>query len=242
MTLQRWRSRLVEELLRQGLPKKQVDRLVEELTDHAEDVLSENQSIDADQALESRLGSPAQLAAVAKEEFKQSTFAGRHPLLTFVVGPIATALGIFAITLLVIAFVTWSASLIDPEIETNPISSAQNAIVAYRICQTVSLFFRFVPFVLSAWVFVTLSRRTGLHSWSFLACLVVAVSAFCFKSVAVLQSQPDRRVYIHVDLSHIDLIDNLNFTQIMQAIVPLAFGTWLYWRCSRNSRSVPSVQ
>ena len=175
---------------------------------------------------------------VAKHEFTKGTFAGRHPALTFLAGPIVTVFGCFFSTVLLINLTTWAVSLLFPNMEQNPLSSAEYAIDALRICESVSLFFRFFPFALSIWIYIKLGNRTATLSWSLGSCGVIAILAFCFKSMAILQTLPDKRVFIDVDLISIPHWDS---TQLAQAFVPLVIGVWLYRHSSKHRSAEFSV-
>src|SRR5437762_6720774 len=88
MDSRQWHERLRDDLRRQRLPPSYIDRLVEELSDHIADSQTEDTSMEAQQALDC-LGTTEQLAAAAGREFRRRSFAGRHPWLTFVIGPVA---------------------------------------------------------------------------------------------------------------------------------------------------------
>src|SRR5580658_6698848 len=83
MASRQWRDQVIQELHRQGLPSAYVDRLVDELSDHATDLFMEDRDMDvqhgdAISSIEARMGSPKQLASVAKAEFRRRTFAGHN--------------------------------------------------------------------------------------------------------------------------------------------------------------------
>jgi hypothetical protein len=63
---------------------------LEELEDHLIDLEENEMSMDADsrQLAETRLGSPHELAAVAAAEYRKLGFLARHPVLTYVAGPL----------------------------------------------------------------------------------------------------------------------------------------------------------
>src|ERR1700755_1996694 len=93
------RQELRRELRRQKLPHAYIERLLAELDDHYEDLLEERSTsmgaarklqTEADQSddLQQRLGGPAQLALFAGEQFHARSFWGRHPLVTYVLGPL----------------------------------------------------------------------------------------------------------------------------------------------------------
>jgi hypothetical protein len=90
---------LRSELRRQGLPPTYIERLLAELDDHYEDLLEERSTSmgaarklqtesNLDDDLQARLGEPTQLALFAAEQYHARSFWGRHPLLTFLFGPL----------------------------------------------------------------------------------------------------------------------------------------------------------
>jgi hypothetical protein len=226
MVSQHWRSQLVEALNRQSLPSAYVDRLVEELSDHASDLFMENPSMEAQQNVATRLGTPEQLAAVAKAEFQRRTFAGRHPVVTFVAGPIVAVIGTFvANALLVIAALllveeAMGGSFLKHERNTSAFAFDVGVLQVLNCC------IRFVPFALPAWFFVRLGRRSELRAWTMTACGIVAVAALFLSAVVNPGTAKGEGTWI------IDPTWRIGFDQIVQAAVPLAFGMWMLWRSS----------
>src|SRR5436190_22962693 len=90
-----WPDQLRHKLREQNLPPRYIDRLVEELSDHLIDSQMENASMEAQQSVD-RLGSIQQLAAVARHEFCRTSFAIRHPYLSFVFGPLVVVPVLFS--------------------------------------------------------------------------------------------------------------------------------------------------
>src|SRR5262249_30729974 len=156
------------------LPSAYIQRMVEELTDHAADLSLEDLSMEAQQNIEGRLGTPEQIAAAAKAEFNCRTFAGRHPLFTFVVGPLLTTFIIYVATVLLVIGACFlldfmSSGLLSANDDANLPPSA----FEFRLMQFMSGLVRFVPFVLSAWLFVQLGRRSRRYHWSIAACSII---------------------------------------------------------------------
>lgn len=221
MASQRWRDRLLKELHRQGLPSSYVSRLVEELTDHAADLFMEDPSMDAEQHADARLGTPEHLAVVAKAEFQRRTFAGRHPVLTFLAGPIVAVIGILMVAFFMMyipAYVLEAMNGSHPTFVTGG-------------CFCFSTIVQFVPFVLSTWVFVWLGRRSGLRRWSMVACGLIAALAFFFSAKIGLESDHELGWGWGFTFR---LRGTIAFNQIIQAAVPLAFGIWMLWRSSES--------
>ena len=210
--LQRWRNQLEQELCRQRLPRKQVERLVGELTDHALDLLSGDHSMDAEQKLDSRLGSPEQLAQVARSEYTKSTFAARRPALAFIGVPLVTMFG--TVVGLVVVFGILS-SFLDKLAGGSLSLQTKNNFVEFG-----SILVRFVPFLLSTWLVVRFGRRSDRHTWSKIGIGMIVVAAFMFTSNVLPKVGETRGQWI----LKMGVGENLNWGHLLQAFVPLAFG------------------
>lgn len=227
MASPQWRDRLRQELRRQGLPSDYISRLVEELSDHAADITMEKSSMDAEKNSAARLGNPEQLASFAKSEFQRRTFAGRHPLLTFIAGPIFAIIGTFTVVCL-IAFggsllIDFGGSWLIDDLGLPPTTLEMGIVQFYNMSV------RFVPFVFSAWLFACLGRRAGLRMWSIPACGIVALVAIFFSSVVTPATAPtDLPTWI------IGFRWKPGVDQILQAAVPVAFVAWIIWRRAPN--------
>ncbi|MFH0901082.1 MAG: hypothetical protein V2A73_10670 [Pseudomonadota bacterium] len=102
---QPWLSRVRERLAKHVLPPSYVQRFVEELTDHLEDLKEENVEADAI----SRLGEPEQVANAAVAAYRRRSFLGRHPVaafLVFAVSPVIPQYVLGGVLWLVLAIFT----------------------------------------------------------------------------------------------------------------------------------------
>lgn len=227
MATPQWRDQVRQELRRQGLPSDYISRLVEELSDHATDISLENSSMDAEQNVVSRLGSPGQLASFAKAEFQRRTFAGRHPLVTFVAGPVLTMMA----TLIVICLVSFGACcLIDAALggilSANDDLELPPSSLEMGIMQCFNTSVRFLPFLFSTWLFVRLGRRAELRTWSIAACGVIALVAFLFTSILTPATAQTRATWM------IGFGWKPGLDQTLQAAVPVTFVAWMIWQRS----------
>ena len=77
-------------LLRRGLPHDYVSRAVQELADHHADLLEARHGAESnsEQAAWQKLGDVEQLSNELVRKYRARSFAGRHPLFTFVVAPL----------------------------------------------------------------------------------------------------------------------------------------------------------
>jgi len=82
-----WLDRVRERLARQLLPPSYVQRFMDELADHVNDLKEENMKA------VSRLGDPEQVADTAVAAYRRRSFLGRHPtaaFLVFAISPVVT--------------------------------------------------------------------------------------------------------------------------------------------------------
>lgn len=222
MMLQHWRSRLVKELRRQGLPRDYVDRLVDEWSDHASDLIQETPGMDAANDLDTRLGTPEHLAEVATKEFRRRTFAGRHPILAFVISPL---LMVIFTTAIILAF---TGVLLDLGVNNvalqNGIGFACNAILP------------FAPFLLSTLLFVWLGRRAGRRNWSLVACAIIAIAALGFRTESTSKTADHQgRIVLYYDFA-VGALNRIDFDRLLHAAVPIGLGVWLHRQSSKSRR------
>ena len=228
MASRRWSDRFRQELRRRRLPGDYVERLVEELSDHAADLLQENPAMDAENDLEKRLGTPEQLASAAAAEFRRRSFAGRHPILTFIGGPFVA---ILATLVAVLLFIVAASELVDLAtdggLEANDAARQPPSDWEMGLLRGLSGVVRFVPFVLSGWLFVRLAGRSGLRMWGAAACGIVAVAAFCFSSVVGQSPHNGMGTWMF------GFGWRAGLDQVVQAVVPAALAAWLAWQALR---------
>jgi hypothetical protein len=226
MVKPQWHDRLRHELSKRGLPSTYSARLIEELTDHFADIQKENPSMDAQMSAEERLGTPDLLAAAAAAELGGRTFADRHPILTFVVGPIpAVAVTWYAVMILIyFAF----KSLVTPY---TPAQIGSPTAVEWAIAYGCLYVSRFLPFLLTAWLFSHLGRRARRPIWGMAACGIVAYFAFIFLiGVHAPNAQHNLSIGFGPALGLRHWQDRL-----VQALLPLAIGVWT-WRQTVSPR------
>ena len=164
MAKPQWHDRLRHELRKRGLPTTYSARLIEELTDHFADLQRENPCMDVQTPADERMGSPELLAAVARQELDCVAFAGRHPIVAFVMGPIPVAI----LALIVIGLI--AGVFIGPQGIHSPTSL--DWIVVYLFIYVI----RLLPLAL-AWLYIRLGARVGRSVWGVAACGLMAFFA-----------------------------------------------------------------
>lgn len=234
MASPQWHDRFRAELGRQGLPPAYISRLVEELYDHVADSASEDSSVDVD--ISARLGTPRQLAAIAKAEYQRRTFAGRHPFLTFIAGPTLAVIVTVAVVSLIadMALACWG--LLDaPSDHVAAHDDVGSAAVEAAIVHVFHSLVRFLPFALPAWFFVRLGRRAEMPVWSTGACGFLAFIAISFFSVLMPAKDPAcTRWVIGFDAAtgygeKIARGGEIGWGRLLQAAAPLALAAWAIW-------------
>lgn len=236
MASPQWRSRLVEAMGRQGLPTAYVNRLIDELCDHAENILRENSGMDAEQIVIDRLGSPEQLAEVARCEFHRRTFAGRHPIVIFVAGPAFVMLGTFVVSVILVVASCWLIDTITGgRLSANDATNGPPSALEMGVMQTLNVVVRFVPFAASAWLYVRLGKRSGRRGWGVVACGLIAFTAICFFSTVNQQTAESTGAW------YMGLGWKFGIDQILQAMAPLAFGAGMLWKMTKADRTIATA-
>jgi hypothetical protein len=224
-----WHDRLRDELRQRRLPPNYSARLFEELADHFTDVQKENLSMDAQTSAEEKLGSPELLASAAQRAFAGRTFAGRHPILTFLIGPIPTVAVTWYAIILVCAL---SMSIVTPY---QPVQIDPPTTFEWFITYGCFYISRFLPFILTACLFSRLGRRAGRPTWGLMACGIVAYFGFIFSiCIGPPTGQHNLCLSFRPELGLLRWQDRL-----IQAIVPMALGMWAWWQMVSPTKNMP---
>ena len=189
------------ELRRRGLPPAYIDRLIAELDDHYTDLIDERSTgmgaarkLQNDQdALQQRLGEPAQLALFAAEQYHARTFWGRHPLVTYLIAPLAACFigyGLaFCAAAWVIAFMTTHALGWTDATFANP---AKFIWLQAMLLALLSWYATVSPPLTAGWLLCRTYRRNAIDwRWPLLGCALVAVVAGLFTTSYNIAVEPN---------------------------------------------------
>jgi magnesium-transporting ATPase (P-type) len=233
MDSQPWLDRVRQRLARQALPPSYIQRFIEELADHLEDLKEEGM----DRYSSSRLGEPEHVADNAATAYKRRRFLGRHPmaaLLVFGVSPVVSLVALVALVM----FGLWARpnSWDDPLFAgLNRIGPSASAVAAYLTSVSVVVIPSIVVSILYCW----LAGRSGINKkWVLLSSTMLAVLAAlpsCEAKVALIppESWTGLRPWWPDSIGHFYYFFTRTFCnpqQLMQFIVPLAIGGWFVWR------------
>ena len=186
------REELRSELKRRGLPRAYIARLLAELDDHYTDLVEERNSrmgaarklnLESDDS-QQRLGEPTQLAIFAADQYHARSFFGRHPVLTFLIGPLpllwfglfVCGIGFYAIGLVMQGIdIVWTAlfkwSFLSIPEENHPLVQA----IGLAVMSWAALV---IPSLLAGWILCRVAARNALHwKWPALGCGILAAVA-----------------------------------------------------------------
>jgi hypothetical protein len=223
MANRHWRDRLRQALARQALPAAYVERLVEELSDHAADLSLEDSSMEAPN-IDDRLGSPDHLAIAARREFQRRMFAGRHPALVFLGGPLVVVCAMFVASTLLLLGCCWLVdAVLGGALQANDAANMPPTPFEVGLMQTLNWVMRLLPFAASGVLFAALGRRSGRPIWGAIACGIVAVFATCFWSKVDV---PDIQGELGTWTMGLGW-PPIAAVRFVQAAVPLLLGIWM---------------
>ncbi|MGO9112275.1 MAG: HAAS signaling domain-containing protein [Thermoguttaceae bacterium] len=243
MDSQPWLDRVRERLARQALPPSYVQRFLEELTDHLEDLKEENMEADAI----SRLGEPEQVVEAAVTAYRRHSFLGRHPAAAFLVFGVSPVVSLVALIALVIVGLLvlpdgWDKPLFAGLRQFGPSASVALAYLG-------SLLIVVIPSIVASILYGWLARRSGISKkWILLSCTVLAVLAALPMCTAKVSAIPDEN-WMGLRLWYPpSIVQSYNFffwtfcrpQQLMQFLVPLAVGLWFIRRNHGRDRLQPA--
>jgi hypothetical protein len=195
---------LRRELARRGLPNAYIERLVAELDDHFTDLLEERSTsmgaarkLQVEQEnLDQRLGEPAQLALFAAEQYHARSFWDRHPLVTYLLGPLPLLLVCFVAYGLAFWAGTWVISFVVAWVPgwseatfANPADHIWlQAVLLALLCWYVTVF----PPLTAAWLLCRTYRRNRLDlRWPIVGCALLAAVCGMFTTSYNIATEPN---------------------------------------------------
>ena len=255
MDARHWLRELRQELVRRKLPRRYVDRLVMELSEHLSDVTEDAMRTDAHEpnSIVDRLGTPGQLAERAATEYSHGRFSARHPWLTFVGLPVVLLPLLWSsVALVLIAVVYGAASLFTFDAPFPLWGKLAVVVTAYAMID--------LPILLSAALICRLASRADLHwKWPMIGCgLLALVSAQVCPVVRVNTADAMWSLFFltpYFDLGHGQYLTSTGTslmtataraTQVFQFTLPLVVGALAVWRhvgsAPTNHARLPTVQ
>lgn len=222
MGSRRWFHELRARLVSQGLPPQYVHRFLEELTDHFHDLKEESMSQSIDPC--ARLGEPQQVAEAAALAYRRRSRIGRHPVAAFLVFAVSPLLSLVAGGVAGLFLLTAAArglGFIDED--GHHFGATAAAYLPYLLSATTIV----LPAALLTALYYRVARWTGIsRGWILVSCLVLSVLtglAICQVTLSDIPGQSSLTVGLGVPPDG----------HVLQALVPLTLGVWL-WRRTRS--------
>jgi hypothetical protein len=215
MEPKRYWDQLRSELRRRSLPPTYVARLLGELQDHWHDFQEEHvmaTGTDAARlvAIEDQLGACRDVAGMAAEQYRSRTFLGRHPWLTFVVGPVP--LWLLATVGYLLILIAVGSMVEGKTIHTHPALVQGFVWVCYGLA--------YLPAAGAAALLCWAARRTG-RSWRWYvpACgMIAAVVSLLFVRCTAPATPGGGQLMLGWNFSFPPAV------QVGQALVPLSIA------------------
>ena len=223
-----WLRELALLLARQGLPRRYTERLLEELSDHFDDLMEEEIMRASESA--NRLGSAQSIAAVAARQYRSRRFASRHPRIVFLLFPIVLLPVLWAAAL--VGMVTCSdwLGLEAEHLSSGPATSSASQTTASLLCRAAIV----LPAIIATLLFYGLSRRATLHwRWPMFAWALLGLLAGCAWVDLSLNPAGQRALLFAFGITRHTLT-----LQSAQMLAPLALGGLLLWRDARFGKQL----
>lgn len=223
MASQPWFDEVAERLTAGRVPRKYVQRFVDELADHFEDLKEETMGRGAEAY--SRLGEPQHVAAAAVEAYRRGNLLARHSALKFLVFAVSPILSliVFAIAgLFVLLAVAKGLGYVDRT--GTHVGDVVKAILPDLLTAITVV----IPAAGLTALYFALANRLGIgRRWTLASCLVLSVLAglaMCDVTLSELPGQSRLTYGLGLGLGAADLL------RMCKALAPLALGVWLMRR------------
>jgi len=254
MSARQWLEQIERELIRRRLPRHEVVRLVAELSDHLDDVLSWENRAGVGPAAGGRgglsppvlmeepmsmsahvvesLGSPAEIAESAVREFRRRNLLNRSRLAafaTFVLAPVPLVIASWAIVLSLLMLI---GSLIPDEVIASEKPRTVTAVEVIGVNAFVLAVVITPPIVVAAF-YGRLARRTA-HGWRWgiAACVLVGIASGLTNYNCTFSEEPQKSQI----MCGVNVGMRIGFAQIAQFAIPLACGLIVLRRSVKSSR------
>jgi hypothetical protein len=234
-------ERLRRELAHQGLPRRYVQRVMEEMQDHKEDILEETPAASVSCVVEDspawqRLGDPVQIAKAIAKEYRSRTFVGRHPILSFLAAPIPLSFVAWLGWMVLFGLLIASFGELEPDRGT--LQWPLLFIWSVLTCYYGSLV---LPSALAAGLCCRWAYRSGRGTWSLAGCALIAVFA------GLVVSSMKLSAVLHESCCMVGSVLLIPFVghaggpwsvsqQLIQMAVPLGIGAWFHVKQRRQVR------
>ena len=231
MANRQWLEQLKRQLAEKRLPSTYIQRFMEELSDHFEDLTEDTMRNEEDCV--AQLGEPAQVADAAVVAYRQRTVFGRHPVMKYLVFGISPSAAI----ILAFTLVLWGFMACTELCETlgmgEPLSSFFHSFDASALEWAAAIVTLMLPTMLLAIFYCRWARRSELgKKWIWISCSILAIIAVLPIYQVTMSDIPGESALRVVAGIGTGMIPH-TVLQYTQMLVPLAVGLW-YLRRARD--------
>jgi hypothetical protein len=218
-----WFEDLRRHLIRHGLPRSYIQRFMEEMTDHFEDLKEKTMGSEAEAY--ARLGQSEEVAEAAAVAYRRRSFLGRHPLaalLVFAVSPVISLGVLTSLTFagLMLALVAAGGRLGLLGERGMQLGAAARVTLTYGLTLAAIV----VPSMILSLLYCGLAARTIVgRKWMVMPCAILALIAGATYCQTTFSDTPGA-VSISFALGAHSMV------QAVQFIVPIACGWWFIRR------------
>jgi hypothetical protein len=226
-------------LLRRGLPEDYVKRAVQELADHHADLREAQQpGMTGGEAVAwQELGDVDRLGDELVRKYHARSFAGRHPLLTFVVAPLPTILAMWSATFVGFWLAVWGVlEAVSCVVDARTWADAEPPPLVEWVLMALQPALFYVPPAVVAWSFCRTARRSGRGpAWGAASCLLLALLAM-FVVFDLRGPHDGQAASLMVGLWSLGFSQkHLPITnQLLHMAAPLAVGMLAIWQTRRR--------
>jgi hypothetical protein len=197
-------EQLRHELLKQGCPPTSLQRMVQEVADHGEDLhqsaLAEGLSAsDAEIRAQAQLGEPVVLAERLVTALKRSSWCGRHPVMSFCLLPLVIPPVIFTLSIFLGFWLELAIGYGDSLDKVRSLLNQPKTAYGFYLAVQGA---RFVAIAMVPAVFCWLARRSALDfKWVLIACVLCSLHSLFYYVIIVPHNLSIGYLYHHYQLS-----------------------------------------
>jgi hypothetical protein len=236
-----WLDEVRRRLARHALPPAYIQRFVQELSDHLEDLKEENMSTEANVC--SRLGQPECVAEAAVDAYRRRSFLGRHPTAAFLVFGLSPGVSLIVLFILmgVGAWAVGTACAHLGGISKEGCSTQPWPVALAAIRYAASLLTIVIPAAFASYLYCKLAERLFIgRKWMVVSCIAIAAVAMlpCWDiKTRIIRGTGHWAIQAGVWIPGLcGWSLPVTVAQLVQLLAPLAIGWWFLRRNRDQSR------
>ncbi|MGD9127281.1 MAG: hypothetical protein PVH19_07855 [Planctomycetia bacterium] len=233
MANRQWLEAVQRQLADSKLPSAYIQRFMEELSDHLEDLKEETMRNENDCA--EQLGDPAQVADAAVVAYRKRTFFGRHPIakfLAFGVSPLPAMLLTLILNAIFLGLLSQFLEYINVDMY---LTRFFQKLDPNALKWMAAIFTLVLPTMLLAILYCRWARRSKVNKkWMLISCGIFSfLSLHLVYLVKISEVAGESQLCIGAGFGT-QILLHLSFLQLTQMLGPLAVGLWYALRTKKK--------